>query len=76
MRTKFFTTLAAAALLTVGSVAAALAEAPDVQASANGAATAFTAGANPSRNVDTSNGGFVPNVGPSAHFHPHGIRQR
>ncbi|MGH6973188.1 MAG: hypothetical protein ACRED6_01025 [Stellaceae bacterium] len=70
MRTKFFTTLAAAALLTVSSAAVALAEAPDVQASA---AANYTAGANPSRNMSTGNS-FAPNIGPSAHFHPHGRR--
>jgi len=74
MRTKFFTTLAAA-LLTVSSATAALAEAPDVQASANGGGTAFTAGTNPSRNTPTFDS-FSQNVGPSAHYHPHGIRQR
>ncbi len=72
MRTKYFTTLAAAALLTVSSAAAALAEAPDVQASA---AANYTAGSNPSRNMDVpSYGGFAPNAGFSAHHHPHGVR--
>lgn len=76
MRTKFITTLAAAALLTVGGAAAALAQAADVQASANGSAPAYTfSGANASGNVPTY-GGFAPNVGPSAHYHPHGVRQR
>jgi len=74
MRTKFITTLAGAVLLTVCSAAVALAEAPDVQANAQGSATAPTAGANPSHNPSADNGGFAPNVGFSAHYHPHGVR--
>ena len=75
MHTKFFTALAAASLLTIGSVTAALAEAADIQASANGSATAFEAGANPSRNASTDSG-FAPTAGFSAHYHPHGTRQQ
>jgi len=76
MRTKFITTLAAAALLTASSAAVALAEAPDIQASANNnnAATFANDGAYASgENVNPTNGGLAPTVGPSAHYHPHGV---
>ncbi len=76
MRTKLITALTAAVLLTVGSAGAALAQAADVQASANDSAPSYTYdGANASGNMPTY-GGFAPNVGFSAHYHPHGIRQR
>jgi len=72
MRTKFITTLAAATLLAVSSATAALAEAPDNQASAQGSGMVFTAGSNLSRNTPAGNG-FVAGAGPSAHYHPHGV---
>ena len=74
MRTmKFFTALAAAGLLMIGSVGAALAQAADMETTADGSATAFEAGSNPSRNVSTYDG-FAPNAGFSAHNHPHSTR--
>ena len=71
MRTKFITTLAAAALLTVGSTTIALAEAADVNATFNPDQISDT---NQAASVPTQN--TIPNVGWSAHHHPHGIRQR
>jgi len=76
MRTKFITTLVAAALLTVSSATIALAQGADAQASANASAPNYTSGgANASADMPTY-GGFAPNVGFSAHYHPHGTRSR
>jgi len=74
MRTKTFTTLAAAALLAASSATAALAQAPDIQASANNASATFDTdgGANPSKTVQTYNS-LAPNAGWSAHNHPTGV---
>jgi hypothetical protein len=76
MRTKFITALGAAVLLTVGSAGAALAQAADAQASANDSAPTYTYGAANAGGDMPTYGGFAPNVGPSAHYHPHGVRQR
>lgn len=69
MRTKYFTTLAAATLLTIASSAAAFAEAADVNSVYNQDQITDT---NQAASVPTQNN--VPNVGWSAHVHPHGHR--
>jgi hypothetical protein len=69
MRTNFIPALAAAALLTVSSAAVALAQAADVNATMNADVIADQASSIPTQNT-------TPNVGWSAHHHPHGIRQR
>jgi hypothetical protein len=69
MRTNFIPALAAAALLTVSSAAVALAQAADVNATTNADVIADQASSIPTQNT-------TPNVGWSAHHHPHGIRQR
>lgn len=66
MRTKFFTTLAAATLLTFGSTAVALAEAADINSTFNQDQTMDA-----SQAVGTQN--TTPTAGWSAHYHPTGV---
>src|SRR5690348_2312397 len=63
MRTKFITTLAAAALLSVSGAAAALAQAADTQASTNDNAATFVNDGAYANGVNPTNSGFAPNVG-------------
>ena len=99
MRTRFMTTLALAALMTVGGAALAAAQtcrAPAPNESGYGSrrlsleecqqasisdtpATIGAATPNGSANASgdmPTYGGFAPNVGPQAHYHPHGTRSR
>ncbi len=69
MRSKFITTLAAANLLTISSAAVALAQAADVNAATNA-----DVNADMNQTLSTPNQNSTPNVGWSAHYHPHGRR--
>ena len=66
MRTKLFTTLAAATLLTIGSTGAALAEAADINSSFN---QDQTMDASPAAGTQNN----TPTEGWSAHYHPTGV---
>lgn len=66
MRTRFFTALVAATLLTVGSTAVALAEAADVNAT-------FNQDQITDANQAASTPNSAPNIGWSAHYHPIGV---
>ena len=68
MRTKFIATLAAATLLTVASTAAALAQAGDVIAATNQDVISDVY-----QNTSATQNS-APDVGFSAHHHPHGHR--
>lgn len=71
MRTKLISTLTAAVLLTVSSTAVALAQGADVIAATN---ADVVADMNQASSIPTQN--TTPNVGFSAHHHPHGVRER
>lgn len=62
MRTQFLATVAAA-LLTIGTASVAMAQAADIQATMDNDA------------ISASNNS-LPSVGFSAHYHPHGGRNR
>jgi hypothetical protein len=73
MRSKFLTTAALAALLTVGSTAVALAQAADLNGQYNQDQISDTNQAASQITPGTAQN-MRPNVGWSAHTHPHGHR--